>query len=183
MDKKINTWAFAVLVLAVAVLLVGAIGTSTTGHGIFDWLKKSPSKVQETSGEEYYGVLGQKYFESGEDLQYLKNYEVKYDSEGRMIYEVVDGYIWSGDDYELTEDSENPLMFYYSLIGSSGQNGGYVMVAPGGGPIFEGKGSCICKDNPLPENSECRRIHNFGGKCMPTSGSACQKCERENPSN
>ena len=146
MDKKINTWAFAILALAVVFLLVGAIGASVTGNSIWD-LFRSKDNVQEQTientqietGEVYRGLLAEEYLKAGEDWQFLKGYEAKYDENGDLIYEVVEGYAYAGEKYEITQDPYNPERSSYNLIGQPIGSGGTIM-APGGDP----GGSCVC---------------------------------------
>ena len=145
----------AVLVLAVAVLVIGAIGTSVTGNGIFDWMKKSTDQSSRSSGggnciqpeysnciedcggeippnrescmrrcdevycnhegwgDQYRGMLGQKYLEAGMSSEDLRNYRAKYDEEGNLMYEMkmVDGSlgIHAGEGYSIEEGLKGEL--------------------------------------------------------------------------
>ena len=50
-----------------------------------------------------YGLLGKYFAEAGLNKEMLKNYEVKYDSEGNLIYEVINGELQQGS---LSEASQ-----------------------------------------------------------------------------
>ena len=113
MNKNFNNWTMAVLVLAVAVLVIGAIGTSVTGNGIFDWMKKS-TQVQETTQPEIYnGLLAESYLEAGMSSEDLKSYEVKYDENGDMVYEmrIFEGKktLFVGEDYVVQDEEDEGI--------------------------------------------------------------------------
>ncbi|OYT36129.1 hypothetical protein B6U91_01825 [Candidatus Pacearchaeota archaeon ex4484_71] len=125
MDKKLNVWAFAVLAGIVVVLMIGAIGSSMTGNGIFDWMKKSTA-TQTTHEQTYNGLLAEKYLEAGMSSEDLKNYEVKYDENGDMVYEFGKGALIMGGNYERQEEGNGIV----ELVSKSDGEG--VMLLPCG---------------------------------------------------
>lgn len=121
MKSNFNTWAFAALTLAVVVLLVGAIGASVTGHGIFDWLREDggQEQIQIEEGETYIGLLAEKYLEAGMSKEDLKYYRVVYDEEGDLVFEDLNGETTFGDSYEyiISDSGEESLVKSASITG------------------------------------------------------------------
>jgi len=177
MNKKQNTWVFAIFALAVIILLVGSIGASVTGHGIFDWLRRDRVQVQEQTqledGEIYRGLLGQKYLESEGNLEYLKGYEAKYDENGWLVYEIINNMVLPGEAYDLVKEEFTQELKFVS------SSGGTVYTVPWGSTMtFPGK--CTCLDNPPQTgNIDCRRNPGAPWKCIPRSNSVCKECGKE----
>ena len=128
--SKNNSWVvwvaalIAVVALIVAVIAIAKV--NMTGQGIFEWFKKQREiKTQVGVGEEQF---------SGS----LKGYEIKYDEEGDVIYELINNKVITGPKYS------------YRIIDYVGE-----IISPDG--YITGKTLCSC---PLDANL----IH-LGGYC------------------
>ena len=129
MIKKNYNWLIWVLaVIAVIAIVLAAIAlhrVNVTGQGIFDIFKRG--NVQETQPQqqtpittESKGLLGDFYISNGGNFENLKGYEVKYDADGNLIYEIIDeGTKFNlGEGYEVRETA-NGGMVVYNLVGGT----------------------------------------------------------------
>jgi len=165
-----NNWLLLiVLAIALVAIIVSAIAlhkANITGQGIFDFLKKSETKqIQNIETEQSRGMLAEAYLASGKSVDDLKGYEVKYDYEGNLIYEINSlengrglsvGTQYStqlsvGENYQFVQDPENP-------------NQGQVM-SPGGVGLSYGNIVFVCGCTPGADNC-------MSGGCYATSYSS-----------
>jgi len=94
--SKNNSWLiWLVAIVAVVALIVAVIAiakVNVTGQGIFEWFKKESSQTQQQFQiAESRGILADAYLSIGGDENFLKDYEVKYDADGNLIYEIING--------------------------------------------------------------------------------------------
>jgi len=113
--KEKNSWIvwlialIAVVALIVAIVALGKI--STTGEGIFEWFKKesttSKAGADVTTNQNNInrGLLGNAFVSLGGDVNSLKGYEVKYDENGSLVYEITN--LQSGTDISFLEAIES----------------------------------------------------------------------------
>jgi hypothetical protein len=89
MDKKQKTYTVIAAVVIVVALIAVFSGGNATGNSIFDgfFKKAEQSKYQNNFEGEYNGLLAQSYLASN-SKESLKGYEVKYDDEGELLYEI-----------------------------------------------------------------------------------------------
>jgi hypothetical protein len=90
--SKNNSWIVWVVALIAVVALIVAIvalsNASVTGKGIFSFGKKTLKQTKIPISSQ--GILADAYLSVGGDKNFLKGYEVKYDENGELIYEIVD---------------------------------------------------------------------------------------------
>jgi hypothetical protein len=135
----------------------------------------STENTQIGEGEVYRGLLSLGYdFSDEKYAQYLKGYEIVFDRDGKIVYEIIEETICPGDEYEFGEETESSITFVSS-------NGNTVIYQPWTGNIA-GKKRCYCEDDPLPQgNTDCRREHGYPFGCVATSNSVCNECKRGIP--
>ena len=111
--KQNNAWIVYVIALIAIVALILAIvainKANMTGNPFWDFLKKQETmETQVVSGN--YGLLGDAFFSSGGVRSQLEGYQVKYNENGELIYEVLNGgrRLKIGEDYKFTLNSEDP---------------------------------------------------------------------------
>ena len=94
---------------------------SMTGNALFDFLRKKEVVAEQTQTSqqnqittESRGLLGDAFLANGGDFENLKDYEVMYDSEGNLVYEVTNGgtKFTFGEGYELRETPEGGMATY-----------------------------------------------------------------------
>jgi hypothetical protein len=82
-------WLVALIAIISLVLSVVALSNaSVTGKGIFSFVKKTLKQTKIPISSQ--GILADAYLSVGGDKNFLKGYEVKYDENGELIYEIVD---------------------------------------------------------------------------------------------
>ena len=91
--SKNNSWLIWLVAIVAVVALIVAVITiakvNMTGQGIFEWFKKESSQTQQQFQiAESRGILADAYLSIGGDENFLKGYEVKYDSDGNLVYEI-----------------------------------------------------------------------------------------------
>jgi len=110
--SKNNSWLIWLVAIVAVVALIVAVITiakvNMTGQGIFEWFKKESSQTQQQFQiAESRGILADAYLSIGGDENFLKDYEVKYDADGNLIYEIINGgkRLIIGNKYEFNLNS------------------------------------------------------------------------------
>jgi len=128
-SDKDNKWAITTLAIIAIILFLLLILDTTMGNGVFSWLNKSaPPEVVPVG---YNGLLVGSL--TGSSVDTLENYEVMYNPEGRLIYELIENgkKINVGEGYKVVKDgrdartliiafSENNLQQKYLICGCVG---------------------------------------------------------------
>ena len=171
MAKKNNAWiSYAILVVAIAALVLSGVAihkSNMTGNAIFDFLKK---KTTSYSAEDF-GLLGAAYLSDGGDWSKLKGYESKYDGDGNLIYEIVEGILHAGNNYIIDHDGEGTtILRSLSKFGSSFASENFCSCT-GGAYCDLNMGTCAKKDDGVYEWCE--------GTCE-SSGCSCTLVARIN---
>jgi len=161
--NKKNSWIWWLVLAAIIIALIiiaVILNSKTTGNAIFNF-GKNPSK-----DVSYMGILGNSFIKYRGSLSSLKGYEVKYDSDGNLIYEIINQRteIKVGLNYSINQTS-NTTFEIYSLTTGEGQGTGSCGCHHKTGEGGKCTGSCVYNDN----TQKCP------GSC---SGSACtsKKC-------
>jgi len=154
--KNSNNWLmWIVLVIALVALVLGAVAlnkTNMTGNAFWELFKKT-NNVE--SGK---GLLGNVYLSNNGNVENLKEYEVKYDEEGNLMYEILEGHqIIPGEGYSLIED-ENGILRVSAVQGGSSSSS------------FGWDCSCNSADGCSGSKDGCKRI-SLGG----SGGTDCVK--------
>lgn len=104
--KKEMNYKLVIQILAVVAgaLLILLVCDSAFGNGTFSWLNKS--KQQEVVPTGYNGLLVGSLTGSAESLE---NYEVMYNPEGKLVYEIIDNgkRINVGEGYQAIKDGRD----------------------------------------------------------------------------
>lgn len=112
-----NAWiVYVIALIAILALVLAAVAihkANMTGNGIFDFLKKQEAVNIQIAGPDS-GLLGESFLINGGDIEKLKNYEVKYDQNGEMIYESKnDGIEFNlGQNYATKSDGATGFLIY-----------------------------------------------------------------------
>ena len=153
--NKKNSWIWWLVLAAIIIALIiiaVILNSKTTGNAIFNFGKNHSKDVS------YMGILGNSFIKYRGSLSSLKGYEVKYDSDGNLIYEIINQRteIKVGLNYSINQTS-NTTFEIYSLTTGQEVGGGSCGCSNDGGP---GK----CTNGCVYNNGKCH------GSC---SGSAC----------
>ena len=130
-NAKKNKLIIQALAIIVGIFLILLIGDSTLGNGVFGWLNQSKPQEVIIPPVEYNGLLAGSL--TGDAVANLENYEAMYNTEGKLIYELIDNgkKINIGEGYNATTDnrdlrtvlvsfSENNLQQRYITCGCVG---------------------------------------------------------------
>lgn len=173
-----NNWLIiAVSVVALVALVLSSVSmtkANITGEAFWDFFRKDKIEkaeaVQEQTqaSEVYRGLLAESYLADGKNAESLKGYEVVYDGDGNLVYEIVNNGIRAGENYVSKINEDNNLEI------SEGEN--LLESIPGGVYVYH----CDC---PLGSSCEdlgyCRWEHSGGitycaGMCLGTEGCSCE---------
>lgn len=107
-----------ILTFVAVALLVLLICDSAFGNGAFSWLNKS--KIQEVVPTGYNGLLVGTLTGSPQNLE---NYEVAYNTQGKLIYELIDNgkKINTGEGYLISRDGHDTRTLIVSTAGTNTQ--------------------------------------------------------------
>jgi hypothetical protein len=106
-DTKGNKWIIQTLAVISGILLILLICDAALGNGVFSWLNKSQTPEITPIAEGYNGLLAGSL--TGYSINTLENYEVMYNAEGKLIYEIINNGngINIGEGYKVTKDGRD----------------------------------------------------------------------------
>lgn len=137
--NKETNWVVQTLSIVAGVLLILLICDAAFGNGVFSWLNKT--EVQEIIPVGYNGLLVGTLTGSAQSLE---NYEVMYNTEGKLVYELIDNgrKINAGEGYKVTRYGGDLRTLVVSLSTNSLQQKYLTCGCVGNGCLSSSKNPC-----------------------------------------
>jgi hypothetical protein len=116
--NKETNWIVQTLSIVAGVLLILLICDAAFGNGVFSWLNKT--EVKEINPIGYNGLLVGTLTGSAQSLE---NYEVMYDSTGKLVYELIDDgrKINTGEGYTVIKDGRDARTVIVAIASTNTQ--------------------------------------------------------------